>query len=596
MKTKLWWATVLLLAAATLAIGYLAKQHWRWLYAMENSEHVRLRSVIGMATFRLKTAFEDEMGRLAASFRDTGGTRPQLAAQLDSRLSVWQQASRWPALLADVFLIESDGERTATLMRFDPEKGSFAGSDWPPELEALRAHLIGKDGNDLAALGPRTGMALRIIPSVPAILVPTHGPRRAAQQLDGDGARAAGPSWLALRIDETYLWESFFPDLLSIFFARPNFEPVDLIVIDSASQKVLFARPPGSSLDDFQHSAFALGLVDAGTDGEELPRVALRSRRGEEALANWDRPPTAEDHLWFRDHWARFYYSGYWQFFVRRNGISFGDQVQAARMRSVRTSFAVLGLIGIAIVLIVLLARYAQRLARQQMAFVASVSHELRTPLAVLSAAGDNLADSLVDEKAQLEEYGRVIQDETQRLRDMVENVLHLARRSAPVRRMSMMPLDVNQQVEEVIRRTSRQCEQSEFAVEKEISPVPARILGDARALQSALLNLVSNALKYGRAARWLRISVQTREHSGRGEVRISVEDRGPGIEPVERPRLFDPFFRGRRAQEELIEGSGLGLALVRDVAQAHGGRVSVESELGAGSRFTLHLPVWEPA
>ncbi len=591
MKTKLWWATVLLLAAASVAIGYVATQHWRWLYSMENSEHVRLRSVIGMSTFRLKTTFDDEMERLEALFRDTSGGREQVAAQLEGRLAIWQQATRWPALLEDVFLIEQSKEGVPTLERFDAGGARFVRMTWPSELGAVQRYLSAPTNVGRTLLGPRDGTAVRVVSAVPAILVPTHGGEWSPSPVG-----ETGTTWLVLKLDATYLWERFFPELLSIFFAQPNFEPIELIVRDSVNHEIVFARPPGSSFDDFQFSEFAVGLLDAGTDGEELPRVALRPSRGAEALTNWDDPPNPDDHLWFRDHWAQHYYSGHWQLFLRRSGASFGDQVQAARMRSVRISFVVLGLICAAVVLIVGLARYAQRLAQQQMAFVASVSHELRTPLAVLSAAGDNLADSLVDEKAQLEEYGRVIQDETQRLRDMVENVLHLARKSAPVPRMTMTPLEVTQQVEEVLRRTSRQCEQSAFAVEKAISPVPATILGNGHAFQSALLNLISNALKYGRASRWLRVSVETVAESGCSEVRISVEDRGPGIEPADRPRLFEPFFRGRRAQEELVEGSGLGLALVRDVVEAHGGRVSVDSELGVGSRFTLHFPHWEPS
>jgi signal transduction histidine kinase len=236
--------------------------------------------------------------------------------------------------------------------------------------------------------------------------------------------------------------------------------------------------------------------------------------------------------------------------------------------------------------------RRTQRAAREQLERLARVSHELRTPLSVLTSAGDNLADGLAGGEEKVRQYGQVIQRETRRLRELVENVLHLSRRRAAAPASEPQLVDVVALVEDSIGLAEPSLREAGFAVERALPPHAVQILGEPRALRSAVLNLISNAIKYGRSGRWLRLAV---EEDGGAEVRIVVEDRGPGIAPRELPRLFAPYARGERARAEQTEGSGLGLAVVKDVVEAHAGRIAVGRPAGGGTSFTLHFPLAHP-
>jgi signal transduction histidine kinase len=260
-----------------------------------------------------------------------------------------------------------------------------------------------------------------------------------------------------------------------------------------------------------------------------------------------------------------------------------------ATRRRALTGFALLALLSVSAAVVLVATRRTQRAAREQIEQLARVSHEFRTPLAVLAGAGENLADGLIRREGKVRQYGQTVQKATRRLQELVENVLHLSRRQAAVPPMEPRRVDIAELVEDSLEATAASLREAGFTVERALPERRVEVVGDPRALRFAVLNLISNAVKYGREARWLRLAVEE-DHGA--EVRIVVEDRGPGIPAGELPRLFRPYARGERALADETEGSGLGLAVVREVAEAHAGRVSVASPAAGGTAFTLHLPL----
>ena len=233
----------------------------------------------------------------------------------------------------------------------------------------------------------------------------------------------------------------------------------------------------------------------------------------------------------------------------------------------------------------------ALKLAKMQMDFVASVSHELRTPLAVISASAQNIADGVVDEKAQLAKYGSVIGHHSRQLTELVNQILLFASTHEGSNRYALRPLQVSEVIAAVLMNTRELAEEAGFEVEEQVAADLPPVMGDFSAVCQCLQNLVVNAMKYGgnHPNVAIRASLGTAEHGE--EVRISVEDHGIGIDADELQQIFEPFYRSPVVTAAQIHGTGLGLPLAKSIAEAMGGHITVVSKVGVGSRFTLHLP-----
>jgi len=253
-------------------------------------------------------------------------------------------------------------------------------------------------------------------------------------------------------------------------------------------------------------------------------------------------------------------------------------------------SLSGLAILGSAVVLLVVLAVRSQRLARTQMEFVSSVSHELRTPLTVMASAASNLAGGVVDEPQQVRQYGELLRQETRRLQELIERVLTFARLDEGT--LELSAVDLRAVIERVVAVQRDQLSQKSLEVDLELPTDLPAVQANATALESALRNLLDNAIHYGAEGGRLRIEAAVEKLADGAEIRIDVQDWGEGIEPAEQKHLFEAFFRGSRARERQLPGTGLGLSLVSRIVSALGGRVGVESTPGSGSTFYLYLPL----
>ena len=252
-------------------------------------------------------------------------------------------------------------------------------------------------------------------------------------------------------------------------------------------------------------------------------------------------------------------------------------------------AFAVLLAVIVAgIVLTWRLLRRESEMAQLKSDFVANVSHDLKTPLSVIRMFGETLELGRVPDEGRRREYYRVITRESERLSRLIDNVLDFSRIEGGRRRYERVPTAVEPLVRDTLEAFAYPLEQQGFKIEVTVASDLPEVPMDADAIGQALANLVDNAIKY--AGRERVIAVDARRDGDR--LALAVSDRGIGIPPAEHARIFEKFYRVGRSETQGRRGSGVGLALVRHIAEAHGGTVTVQSAPGQGSRFTLRMPL----
>jgi two-component system, OmpR family, phosphate regulon sensor histidine kinase PhoR len=234
-----------------------------------------------------------------------------------------------------------------------------------------------------------------------------------------------------------------------------------------------------------------------------------------------------------------------------------------------------------------------RRVEEMRADFVANASHELRTPLAALLGFIETLQGTAKDDSVARGKFLDIMQGQATRMARLIDDLLSLSRIELNAHLQPNTPVDLPPIVRQVVDGLQTLARDRGVDIKVTIPSEPLLVLGDRDELIRALENLVENALKYGAVGKRVDITVargQTR--AGAPEARVAVRDYGPGIPPEHLPRLTERFYRVDVTDSRAQGGTGLGLALVKHVLNRHGGRLTIESTLGAGATFTIHLPL----
>lgn len=254
---------------------------------------------------------------------------------------------------------------------------------------------------------------------------------------------------------------------------------------------------------------------------------------------------------------------------------------------------ALLGLIavvGAAAAAIARAGRRADELSAQKTAFVSAVSHELRTPLTTLRMHAEMLQEGLVAPD-RLGVFYDDLAHESVRLSRLVENVLAVSQLEEGRRILKLRPADLAEQIRDIVAAQARHVERRGFPpVELDLPDDPVPVRCDTQAIEQIVVNLLDNALKYAADARAAGLRVVL-EVTDRRAV-LHVQDRGPGIPEIDRERVFDRFYRVQRERDAHTPGTGLGLALVRELARGHGGDARAVARPGGGADLQVDLPL----
>jgi signal transduction histidine kinase len=541
----------------------LTALQYRWAGQVSEAERVRLEAALRSGLERvardLNTDFRSDI--FALLLRGESGEREQRNAKFLDKLRALKakHSGAMPFLQAGLIL---PGNGAPTLLLYDAAHDTLKPQEWPEAWEQLRLSTIARIKG--VGFGPPPHNHDLLLFEVPNFRERPPLPPGPSSVPPGSpsGAPTSGPmrgeiDWLVVQADPEYYRQKVLPALFAQHFGA-NFEKDFRFRLGPRP----FGRDAGTAMESLSVPVF----TGEGGPGSDMGRAGGPMMQ----------PPFGNRARWLLQ--------------LEQNAGGLDRVVAQARWRNLAVSFSLLALMLATVVALSRISRRAEELALMQMNFVAGVSHELRTPLTVIRTAAFNLRGRLAAKPEQVEKYGKLIQEESEKLGAMVEQVLRFASANSGLVIRQKEPTPVEQLLEEGLRGSSLALRGHEIEVEKNIEADLPLVHVDEQAMRHALQNLIENALKYGTDSNnWIGVSARA---AGPDHVEIRVSDRGAGIPERERARIFEPFFRGERALSDQIHGTGLGLNLVKRIVEAHGGKIRVESELGKGSSFVITLPV----
>jgi signal transduction histidine kinase len=607
-----------LIAVLLAALATLATLQYYWLGEVSAGERERLTAIVRTGATRFSEDFDLELARAYLTLQmDAETLRTASWSSYAQRYDHWNTMAPYPGLVGDIFLVELYENGRVRLSRYNPTDRRFAAAEWPDEMADLRQRFV----LSLKTTRLESGLLVGNVPDsiadeVPALVIPLArmGLLTDLQASNIDADLVFGdtiftrPRRLCIRcqhnsplfaytvvtLDRTYMREQFIPAIARKYFASGDTLEYNLAIINRGDpSNIVYSS--GMRVSEMAAIDAASNLFSVRLD--EVNRLLLDGTLGLDKLTHggdsrswrlavgavgrspYDKPASGPM-LAGGD-------SGRWQLMLTHRAGSLEAAVAGLRLKNLLISFGILLMLAVSVVTMILTTRRAQRLAQQKMEFVAAISHELRTPLAVICSAGENLADGLIHDPRRAREYGAVIHSEGRRLTEMVEQALEFAGAQSGRQTFAFRPVELAELIDRAVAACRPQIRESGFVVEQEIPRDLPVVMADPAELTRAIQNLIRNAIKYGGERRWIGLTAGERD----GQVYVTIQDCGRGIASADLPHIFEPFYRSQDVVAAQIRGSGLGLSMVRQVAEAHGGRVSVESTLGQGSVFTLYLP-----
>jgi signal transduction histidine kinase len=632
---------MLAVAGALLGlIALLATLQYRWLGRISDAERERMTHTLSARATAFARDFDRELtlAYTVFQFEPLFGTDRDLRTRLSAQYDRWQAVARHARLIGDIFLASRGDDGSASLQRFDASTGRLTSSEWPAAFADIRADLaaMARETSADGTFVVRTlGQAIR--EEVPAVVVPT--PTLGFGLAFARDAARLPPflSYTLLVLDRDYITREMLPALARhhfqgvgdgfdyqlavvsttgngiVYQSAPEFQPAADSRVDATVElfKILpqeFAQVTADvrRLSSPVHAAASESPAGAGKTAVVRPTPSIEHEPGRtpETIRRMivrDPSPLAAGPDQRTAHRERAVVAAVtglparaseakWRLLVKHPSGSLEAAVGAARRRNLLISSSILAILAASLVMIVVSTRTSQKLARQQMEFVAAVSHELRTPLAVIRSAGENLADGVVRDDAQVRNYGALVRSEGRRLSEMVEQILEFAGINSGQRTLKVEAVGLGPLIASVLATFRTLVDSANLRVDVAIPADLPPVAGDEDGLRRVFQNLIANAIKYGADGGWIGISARRMA----SEIVVSVRDRGIGIAPADQPRIFEPFFRAADVVAAQIQGAGLGLSLVERIVQVHGGRIAVESARGAGSDFTVHLRLAE--
>jgi signal transduction histidine kinase len=546
-------------------VSVLAVYQYQWTGEISRTEQARLRNSLATSVRNFDQEFSYDFQQLCESFELDPEAEPSaVESHLARQHANWMRTSTHAEFVRSLYIWKTGSSSAADLDSFSQTDDRFHEVNWPSDLESLHRFLRERSESLPSVTDDREAVYYpwTFFGDAPALVRPIF--QIAPHVRDsGSGVRAIGV--LIVALNREYLEREYLPGLVDRHFGASGQR--------SFVVSVRTAKAPYQTiyLSD-ANFPIATSSTDAAVNLFDLVGGEARRRGHPQLQAS---APGEQ-----------------WQLVAQHPAGSLDEAVASWRRRNLAISLGLLAILAGSMALIFSGARRSKALAKMQMEFVAGVSHELCTPLAVINTAAENLADGVVENAEQMQEYGALIRAQGHRLGRLVDEVLLFTAGRFGLSGYNLEPVDVASIVTQSLSTAETNLHDAGFTVSKEIDDQLPPIVADPSAVITCIENLVSNAIKYSNSSKWIAIRAYKVSSGSKPEVRINVEDKGIGISSADLAHIFEPFYRVQTVRDNQIRGVGLGLYLVKRMMEDMGGRVSVTSELGRGTAVILHFPV----
>jgi signal transduction histidine kinase len=595
------WIFVFGLALLLVLLGAL---QYRWQSQISESQREKMQKMLNEESARFAEDFDREIQ--GAYFNFHVGVESWKAANYQpfiERYAFWKTKTRYPDLIQEFNFFDAAGQKPP--LKFDMQGQTFVSVEWTDELREIFARCT--DENKFSPVLPESYTLIvpehDLPPEVSHVRVRSSEPSEAGlPRVARSMVMPKAYGYLAISLDPAVIREKLLPDLASKYFgdgeyvlnvsdknagtvfqtgsvAHPDsragifqLSPNDVVFFANKDlEKSMGERHEGVLMNT--HVESRLSRTEVNSDGNSAVTVEIKRDEGPKTKIFTTKVNGAGEN---------------WTLSAQHRDGSINAFIANTQIKNLAVGWGMLGLLGLAVAVIVFSTQRVRNYAQRQVDFVSSVSHEFRTPLAVIYSAGENLADGVTNDLTQTSKYGELIKGEGRKLSAMVEQILEFAGASSGRQKYSFTEVSIADIVDKAVQDSRPLIDEEKITLETNIDRGLPHIKAEADSLCRAVQNLIANSVKYRNGKGWIRVSAT----NGGGTINISVEDHGIGISKNELRQVFEPFYRSKQVVDAQIHGNGLGLSLVKQTAEAHGGRVTTESELGKGSKFTIELPI----
>jgi signal transduction histidine kinase len=562
-RALLSWASIILLAILCTVLAVL---QYRWTAQVAAGEQLRLKSNLDSRLELFRRSFNERIDSACLALVPSSSDFARQSAE-DAYLAKYRSQHKAQQDIVETIALAVPKGNDLLLFVPDAEARHFVPTTWPANWTPTHDELFAR------ANGGRPGPTH---PQIPTLRAVPHFGREEEGRLGRTVAREQ--DWLILKLNDAYIARTLIPEMLNGYLAVSG-------KLDYDAQVVINQIPFTPIYESQTRARSNVWIPDASVALLEMtpPTMSFSNVQPADAFLPSSSPIPARA-------------SGSWLLRVHHHAGSLEAIVAGARRRNIALSAGLLLLILATVASLVRSSRRERQMAELQMNFVEGVSHELRTPLTVIRTAAFNLRGNLAQRPEQVARYGALIQTESEKLTALVEQVLRYgsARSGRVIAKRS--PVAIDALIESSLHSSRLGPQSASLNIEKKIAPDLPLVLADAEAMEHVLQNLFENAVKYGtETSNWIGIYAATAPANGQPAVEIRVADHGPGIPKEEREHIFDSFYRGRRAMQDQIHGTGLGLTLAKKIVEAHGGTIEVKSEPSQGTEFIIRIPAAPP-